>query len=223
MSAQLTVLLVGGTGRTGRHVLEQLLRRGVSVRALVRSTRRLPEGIAGESRLTVSEVDLLSLDGEALVAQVRGCDAVISCLGHVISIKGVLGPPRDLVTRVTERLCRAIQESRPDSPVKYILMSSVSVNHPGARDARRGTLEKLLLWVLRGLLPLTGQSASRGFPLSRDRDEQPARAVGCGSPGHPPRRRCLDVLATRKPCVQPLQAGQYQLGERCTLHLRSGH
>ena len=32
-------------------------------------------------------------------------------------------------------------------------MSSVSVNHPGAPDARRGTLEKVFLWVLRGLVP----------------------------------------------------------------------
>ena len=153
MPAQQTVLLVGGTGRTGRRVLEQLLGRGVRVRVIVRSTRRLPEGIADDPRLTVVETDLLSLGGEDLVAHVHGCDAVISCLGHVISIKGVLGPPRDLVTRATARLCQAIQESQPGAPVKYILMSSVSVNHPGASDARRGTLEKVLLWVLRGLVP----------------------------------------------------------------------
>ena len=148
-----TVLLVGGTGRTGRRVLEQLLARGVSVRAIVRSASRLPEGIADDPRLTVVEADLLSLGGEDLVAHVRGCDAVISCLGHVISVKGVLGPPHDLVTRATARLCQAIRDSQPDAPVKYILMSSVSVNHPGAPDARRGTLEKALLWVLRGLVP----------------------------------------------------------------------
>jgi NAD(P)-dependent dehydrogenase (short-subunit alcohol dehydrogenase family) len=147
------VLLVGGTGRTGRRVLEQLLERGVSVRAIVRSASRLPEGIADDPRLTVVEADILSLSGEDLVARVRGCDAVISCLGHVISIKGVLGPPHDLVTRATARLCQAIRDSQPDAPVKYILMSSVSVNHPGAPDARRGRLEKVLLWVLRGLLP----------------------------------------------------------------------
>jgi hypothetical protein len=32
-------------------------------------------------------------------------------------------------------------------------MSSVSVNHPEAPEARRGTLEKLPLWVLRALVP----------------------------------------------------------------------
>jgi hypothetical protein len=45
------------------------------------------------------EADLLSLGEEDLLAQVRGCDAVISCLGHTINLKGIFGPPRDLVTR----------------------------------------------------------------------------------------------------------------------------
>jgi uncharacterized protein YbjT (DUF2867 family) len=35
MPTQQTVLLVGGTGRTGRRVLQQLLDRGISVRAVV--------------------------------------------------------------------------------------------------------------------------------------------------------------------------------------------
>jgi nucleoside-diphosphate-sugar epimerase len=148
-----TVLLVGGTGRTGRRVLTQLLERGVSVRAIVRSARRLPQGIADHPRLTVVEADLLSLGGADLGALVRGCHAVISCLGHVISVKGVLGPPHDLVTRATARFCRAIRDSQPAAPVRCILMSSVSVNHPGAAEAQRGALEKVLLWVLRAVVP----------------------------------------------------------------------
>ncbi len=95
----------------------------------------------------------MALGGEDLVARVSGCDAVISCLGHVISVRGVFGPPYDLVTRATARLCQAIRDSQPHVPVKYILMSSVSVNHPGVPEARRGTLEKVVLRVLRGLVP----------------------------------------------------------------------
>jgi hypothetical protein len=55
--------------------------------------------------------------------------------------------------RATARFCQAIRESQPEAPVKYILMSSVSVNHPGAPDARRSKLEYMFLWVLRGLVP----------------------------------------------------------------------
>ncbi len=135
------MLLLGGTGRTGGRVLQQLLGRGVGVRAVVRSAERLPAGVADDPRLTVAEADLLSLSDEKVGELVDGCDVVISCLGHNISAQGVFGPPRDLVTRSLERVYRATRELRSAqaarsegsaAPVKLIVMSSVSVNRPRA-------------------------------------------------------------------------------------------
>jgi uncharacterized protein YbjT (DUF2867 family) len=151
--AQQTILLIGGTGRTGRRVLEQLLSRGINVRAIVRSAEKLRAGVAERPGLSVVEADLLALSDMELLRHVRGCDAVLSCLGHTISLGGIFGPPRDLVTRATTRLCRAIQTSQPARPVRFILMSSVSVNRPGNLDTRRGRLERALLWMQRGLVP----------------------------------------------------------------------
>jgi len=153
MSSQRTVLLLGATGRTGGRVLDQLLRRGVRVRAVVRSAERLPQGVADDPNLTVTVADLLSLGDEDLAQQVLGCDAVISCLGHVTSLRGVFGPPRDLVTRATTRVCGAIETLRPAHPARLILMSSVSVNRAGGLDTRRGSFGKLVAWMLRGLVP----------------------------------------------------------------------
>jgi len=153
MSERQTVLLVGGTGRTGRRVLAQLLDRGISVRMIVRSPQKLPADAAENSKLTVVEADLLSLSDEDLQRQIHGCDAVISCLGHVISFKGIFGPPRNLVSQATTRLCRGIEALQPAKPVKFILMNSVSVNHPGDLDTRRGVFEKAIVWVLRGVMP----------------------------------------------------------------------
>ncbi len=153
MPTQQTVLLVGGTGRTGRRALRQLLDRGVRVRAIVRSRERLPPDLVQSSSLTVIEASLLSLRDEELRQHLRGCDAVVSCLGHVLSLKGVFGPPRDLVTSATVRLCRAIQALRPPAPVKVVLMSSVSVHRPGGLDTRRGALERAFLRALCAVLP----------------------------------------------------------------------
>jgi uncharacterized protein YbjT (DUF2867 family) len=153
MSVPQNVLLVGGTGRTGRRVLEQLLSRGVGVRAIVRSRRGLPEAIAGHPAVTLVDASLLSLSEPELQAHLRDCDAVVSCLGHVLSLKGILGPPHDLVTRATTRLCRALEAMGPARPVRFILMTSVSVHRPGGLDTRRGRLERAFLWMLRGLLP----------------------------------------------------------------------
>jgi uncharacterized protein YbjT (DUF2867 family) len=145
------VLLLGGTGRTGGRVLQQLLGRGVRVRAVVRSAERLPAGVVDDPQLRVVVADLLSMSDGEVREQVDGCDVVICCLGHAISAQGVFGPPRDLVTRSIERVYRATQELRPARPVKLILMSSVSVNAPearmrGAGDSRRRSAGRCAAW-----------------------------------------------------------------------------
>ncbi len=153
MPTQQAVLLLGGTGRTGQLVLQQLLGRGVAVRAIVRSAGRLPAIATGDPNLEVIEASLPSLDDAALRRHLGGCQAVVSCLGHVLSARGIWGPPRDLVTGATARLCRGIEALRPAAPVKLVLMSSVSVIRPGRLDTRRGRLERTVTWLLRGLLP----------------------------------------------------------------------
>jgi len=167
MPAQQTVLLIGGTGRTGGRVLEQLLGRGIHVRAIVRSAEKLPADVAQRPGLSVVEADLLALSDEQLLRHVRGCDAVVSCLGHTISLRGVFGAPRDLVTRATMRLCRAIQASQPARPVRFILMSSVSVNRRGGLYTRRGALERAVLWMQRGLVP-PGRDNQRAADFLQD-------------------------------------------------------
>jgi len=149
----MTVLLLGGTGRTGGRVLQQLLGRSVAVRAVVRSAERLPAGAADDPRLTVVVGDVLSLNDEQVVELVDGCDVVISCLGHTISAQGIFGRPRDLVTRSVERVYRATRELPPAQPVRLILMSSVSVNRPSGMDTHRGRFERAVVATLRGLVP----------------------------------------------------------------------
>ncbi|MEW6516659.1 MAG: NAD(P)-binding oxidoreductase [candidate division FCPU426 bacterium] len=153
MPTQQTVLLVGATGRTGRRALQQLLDRGINVRAIVRSGKRLPPEVVGKPNLTVIEADLLSLPPKDLQQHLAGCDAVISCLGHNISLKGVFGPPHKLVTKAVKHLCQGIEALKPPAPVKFILMSSVSVNRPNRLDTRRGSFERVFLWLLCNVLP----------------------------------------------------------------------
>jgi nucleoside-diphosphate-sugar epimerase len=152
------VLLLGGTGRTGRRVLAQLLGRGAAVRAIVRAHGGLPADVAAHPGLEVVEASLLALSDEELRHHLRGCTAVVSCLGHTLTVRGVLGPPRDLVTRATRRACASIEALRPTRPVKLVVMSSVSVEQPGGLDARRGAPERGLTWLLRALLPPAGDN-----------------------------------------------------------------
>ncbi len=138
----MNVLLLGGTGRTGGRVLQQLLGRGVRVRAVVRSAERLPAGVADDPRLTVVEADLLSLSDEQVAELVDGCDVVISCLGHNINAQGVFGKPRDLVSRSVERVYRAIRELRPAHAREAHPHEHCLGEPPGGLDTRRGRFER---------------------------------------------------------------------------------
>jgi nucleoside-diphosphate-sugar epimerase len=147
------VLLVGGTGRTGGRVLRQLIDRGIPVRAIARSARRLPAGVTGNPLLSVIEGEVLSMRSDELQRHLQGCDTVISCLGHTISLRGVFGPPFDVVTRAIARLIAAVPANATGAPVRFILMSTVAVEQPGKAEKARGAAQRCLLWVLRALLP----------------------------------------------------------------------
>lgn len=153
MPSRSKVLLLGGTGRTGGRVLAQLLERGVPVRAVVRSRGRLPDSAANHPQLEVIEADSLALSSEAMQRDLRDCGAVISCLGHTLTLKGIFGPPFNVVTGAVSRFARTARSMRPAMPVRLVLMSSVSVNRPARADTRRGAGERLLLSVLRAAVP----------------------------------------------------------------------
>lgn len=146
-----TALLLGGTGRTGSRALTALLDRDVAVRAVVRDADRLPAGaLSKPPRLQVTEASLLSLQEQEWAGLLDGCDVVVCCLGHTISVRGMLGPPRDLVEQA---LRRAVAARRADRPLRLILMSSVSVNEPGAPAGVRGPGQRAFLWTVRRLVP----------------------------------------------------------------------
>jgi uncharacterized protein YbjT (DUF2867 family) len=147
------VLLLGGTGRTGGRVLSELLGRGVPVRAIVRTAARVREDAAGHPDLTVIEADLVTMSDADLRRHMSDCTAVVSCLGHTLSLSGIFGPPRDLVARTAERVCAAAEELRPDGPARFVLMTSVSVNRPRRADSRRGVGERAYMRAIRGLVP----------------------------------------------------------------------
>ncbi len=162
------VVLLGATGRTGGRVLRQVLERGVAVRAIVRSAARLPPGAVADARLTVVEADLASMPAEALRRHVEGRSAVICCLGHTVSLRGLFGPPRDLVEGAVRAVCEAAASLRPATPLRLILMSSVSVHRPARADVRRGAGERAFVRVLRALLPPARDNQRAADALASD-------------------------------------------------------
>jgi nucleoside-diphosphate-sugar epimerase len=131
-----TLLVVGATGNTGRPLVEQSLALGHRVRVIVRSRHQLPAAVLEHPNIAVIEASILGLSDQQLSDTTKGGDAVASCLGHVISFKGIFGAPRKLCTDATRRLCAAIETNRPSSPAKFILMNTVGVPNPDLHEKR---------------------------------------------------------------------------------------
>lgn len=171
-AAMTTTLVVGATGATGRHVVLQLLQQNQRVRAIARSKQRLLDSLDKiapksstifASHLDVTEASVLDMSDEDMKKAINGCDAVVSCLGHNMTFKGMFGHPRRLVTDATKRLCHAIDANHADkksgndkedsSKTKFVLMGTVAVPNPSGLDDKLTLGERIVFFLLHYLLP----------------------------------------------------------------------
>ena len=131
---------------TGRLLVDQLLGKNYKVRIIVRSSHKLPADIVENPNTISIEASVLDLTDEEVTEHVKDCDAVVSCLGHVMNFKGIFGEPKKLCTDATRNLCNSLEKHSLPKPTKFILMNTVGVQNPDLEEKRN--------WVERGLLTL---------------------------------------------------------------------
>jgi hypothetical protein len=148
----MTILVVGASGATGRQLVEQLLKRELNVKVIVRSPEKLPKAWKSNNRLLIISASILELSDTEMSKHLDGCHAIASCLGHNISLKGMYGQPRRLVTDTARRLSKAININKPKKPVKYILMNTTGNSN---RDLNEpiSLAERCVIGLLRLLIP----------------------------------------------------------------------
>ncbi len=148
----MTVLVVGASGATGRLLVRQLLDRGLNVKAIVRSPDGLPDDVRGHGGMSVIHASVLDLSDDEMARHVSGCDALASCLGHNLNLKGIFGRPRRLVTDATRRLCGAINANNPGRPVRFVLMNTAGNSNRDIPE-RVSFPQKCVLGLIRLLVP----------------------------------------------------------------------
>jgi len=148
----MTILVAGASGATGSKLVEQLLIQKHKVKVIVRSPEKLPEWWKNNSNIQIISASILELSDEDMNEYVHGCEAVVSCLGHNLTWKGVYGQPRKLVTDATHKLCNAIKANNSKQPIKFILMNTTGNRN---RDINEpiSFAQKLVIGLLRLLLP----------------------------------------------------------------------
>lgn len=146
------ILVIGATGNTGRKLVQELINRKHHVVAIVRSPRKLPKRIRESDQVSMIHESVLDLSDKKITEYVKDCEAVASCLGYSMSLKGIWGAPRQLVTEATQRFCHAIKENNMNKATKFVLMNTAG-NHNPDIDPPISFGQTVIISLLRLLLP----------------------------------------------------------------------
>ena len=157
------VLILGASGATGRLVLKHLLDRGMETKVVIRESAKIPDSHRDNKLLECIVGNISEFGMDEFYKLVADCDAVVSCLGHNISFKGIFGKPRKLVTNCIENICRAIM-ARNDTKTKLILMSTTAYRNSGMKE-KYGCGDRMVLSTLYYLLPPHRDNVEAGLYL----------------------------------------------------------
>merc|ERR1712113_531526 len=119
-------------------------------------------------RLTVEEAPVADLSSDDISELTKDCDAIICCLGHNLTFRGMFLNGffiRDAVEKITASM---------PSGCRFVLMSSVAVTHPdGVTDPKRTLTERSVLFLLRHLLPAHRDNELSAAYLQESYDPKP--------------------------------------------------
>ena len=114
----MTVLVTGGTGFVGPHVVHALRARDTAVRALVRDPKRAPRFAAWGVDLAVGDVT----DPDSLRAACEGVDAVV----HLVAI--IRGRPADFEHVMSEGTRNVVAAAQEAGARRFVLASALGLD-----------------------------------------------------------------------------------------------
>ena len=145
-------LIIGASGATGKHLVEQLLKTDQYVKIIVRSIDNIPKTWLNHPRIEIIISRISSMSVEEMTRIVEDCQAVASCLGHRLSFKGIYGKPRRLVLNTVKLVCKSVKSNSPLNPLKFVLMNT-SGNSNRDLNEPSPLKNKIVVRLLRMLLP----------------------------------------------------------------------
>ena len=131
--------------------MNQLLEKGHEVKAFARNITKFSTEIITHKKFDVIGTSVLDMSEEELENHTKGCDAIVSTLGHNLSFKGMFGNPRQLVTDSIKKLCK-VSENTKNKHVKIILMNTVGCKNEDLKE-KVSFFENCVFFLLRYLIP----------------------------------------------------------------------
>ena len=148
----MTTLVIGASGATGKLLVELLLKSGQRVKIIIRSKSNIPDSWNSNEKLTIIKRNLTEISLKEMSEYIADCQAVTSCLGHNLTLKGIFGKPRKLVSDTVSILCEAILKNTSEKPIKFILMNTAG-NRNRDIDEPISSGQRIVIGLLRLLLP----------------------------------------------------------------------
>lgn len=145
------VLVLGASGATGKLVVMQLIKCHFNIRIVVRESATLSAEVLKSQLVEIKRGNIAGFNGSDMDSLLEGSDAIVSCLGHNISIGGMFGNPRNLVSDTIRNVCETARK-RADKKVKLILMSTTGYSNIAAGE-KNSLGEGIVLSILKLLLP----------------------------------------------------------------------
>lgn len=145
-------MVLGASGATGRHLVAQLLLKNGSVKIIVRPSATIPESWIHDRRIEIVRADITGMTPDEAAHHIKDCQAIASCLGHNMSLKGIYGKPRKLVSDTIASFCEAIQKVAPYDPIKLVLMNTAGYRNKDENE-RISLPQKIAMAIIRATLP----------------------------------------------------------------------
>jgi nucleoside-diphosphate-sugar epimerase len=146
----MNVLVLGASGATGKLVVQQLIKKNVKVRMVVRESAIIPSNVSENNTVEIVKGNINDFEISKILELVKDCDAVICCLGHNISFKGIFGSPHKLVYNAVVKIIEALQSQTLST--KFILLSTTAYTNKKLGEVNNFG-EKLVFSLLYVLLP----------------------------------------------------------------------
>lgn len=145
------VLVLGASGATGKLVVMQLIKRQINIRVVVREGAILSAEILDNPLVEIERGNITEFNDSEMISLLQDCNAVVSCLGHNITIRGIFGKPRNLVFNTIRNISEIVME-KADKKVKLILMSTTGYTNTITGE-KNSLGERIILSILKLLLP----------------------------------------------------------------------
>jgi len=147
----LKVLVLGASGATGKLVVMQLIKRQINIRVVVREGAILSAEILDNPLVEIGRGNIAEYNDSEMISLLQDCNAMVSCLGHNITIRGIFGKPRNLVFDTIRNISKIVTE-KADKKVKLILMSTTGYTNTITGE-KNSLGERIILSILKLLLP----------------------------------------------------------------------